>query len=71
MAPSLNSCWLLWNLDADLTADESHTYTITLFALSESPSVLGDTDSVKVDLSALTTAISTIPLDEAVIEFTN
>lgn len=52
------------------SADESHTYTITLYALSEDPG-LGSEDSVDVDWEALTTAVEEIVLDSVELTVVN
>lgn len=46
------------------SADETHTYTITIFALSQDPG-LGDEDTLEVDWEILSAAVEDITLDSA------
>ena len=49
----------------------THTYTLTVYALSEPPAVLGTTDSLDVDWSRMITAIDGTVLDLASLSFVN
>jgi hypothetical protein len=49
---------------------ESHEYTITIYALSETPTTLPNASSLSVDYDALIEAISTVTIiDKAVLTF--